>query len=380
MIKKRFYKVVLFSIACMMFLKIWQSKQINTLSPEYMQQYDGSTDTLGSAPYRDVTSREHVPSDSVQMFKEESSKSCVKRFPKAIIPGVAKCGTFALLYFLRKHPQIAARVLTDKEPNFFSRRGSYHERYNELFEFLSEINPEERLLNITSQQWNYSNENGNFKRPSDLDLYREIMPCSYSNQITMEKSPTYFLSKFAAERIKALDANIKLIFIVKEPVERILSHIAMFNDLGKNDSNLSVENTVFAKSADRSNKTVDGDATVITISDYQLHIRSWLDHFRREQILFIDGDEMVRYPLGELKKVEQFLDIKPFFNRSMFKYNESKGKYCFVNGKDSESECLRKGKGREHPKINAETRKLLQEYFAPKNEQFFRLVNRTFDW
>ncbi|XP_052806705.1 heparan sulfate glucosamine 3-O-sulfotransferase 1-like [Mya arenaria] len=345
-----------------------------------MQRYDGSTDSLGSAPNRDVTSRQHVPSDSVQIYTEPSSEICVKRFPKAIIAGVSKCGTFALLYFLSKHPEIAARVNTEKEANFFSQSGSYHERYNELFQTFSKINPEERLLNITSQQWNHSNENGNFKRPSDLDLYREIMPCSYSNQITMEKSPLYFFSKFAAERIKALDANIKLVFIVKEPVERILSHIAMFNDRGIIDPNLSVENTVFAKSADSSNKTVDGDAKVVRDSDYQLHIRSWLDHFRREQILFIDGDEMVRYPLGELKKVEKFLDIKPFFIRSMFKYNESKGKYCFVNGKDSESECLRKSKGREHPKINAETRKLLQEYFAPKNEQFFRLVNKTFDW
>ena len=42
-------------------------------------------------------------------------------------------------------------------------------------------------------------------------------------QITLEKSPRYFLHPEAPARIKAMDPNIKLLLIVRDPVMRLIS-------------------------------------------------------------------------------------------------------------------------------------------------------------
>jgi len=73
-----------------------------------------------------------------------------RRKPKAIIVGVAKCGTDTLLRFIEKHPLIKAPL---REIKFFNNIDEY--------------------------------ERG-------LPYYVNQMPESFENQITIEKSPQYF--------------------------------------------------------------------------------------------------------------------------------------------------------------------------------------------
>ena len=49
------------------------------------------------------------------------------------------------------------------------------------------------------------------------------MPETTADQLTIEKSPAYFHSKNAPERIKALDPNMKIILVVRDPVTRAIS-------------------------------------------------------------------------------------------------------------------------------------------------------------
>ncbi len=47
---------------------------------------------------------------------------------------------------------------------------------------------------------------------------------SNQHQITMEKTPAYFVDPTAAERVFKLNPNMKLIVIVRDPVTRAVSH------------------------------------------------------------------------------------------------------------------------------------------------------------
>ncbi|KAG5854111.1 hypothetical protein ANANG_G00034080 [Anguilla anguilla] len=96
-----------------------------------------------------------------------------KKLPQAIIIGVKKGGTRALLEFLRVHPDIRA---VGAEPHFFDR--------------------------------NYDN---------GLDWYRDLMPKTLEGQITMEKTPSYFVTKEAPARIYAMSRDTKLIVVVRDP-------------------------------------------------------------------------------------------------------------------------------------------------------------------
>ncbi len=48
--------------------------------------------------------------------------------------------------------------------------------------------------------------------------YREKMPFSYPDQITMEKSPWSFMHPITAPRIYKFNRTIKLILLVRDPV------------------------------------------------------------------------------------------------------------------------------------------------------------------
>lgn len=104
-----------------------------------------------------------------------------RRLPKALIVGVRKCGTRALLEMLYLHPQIQK---ASGEVHFFDRDENYDK---------------------------------------GLDWYRKKMPYSFRGQITIEKSPSYFVTPEVPERVRAMNASIKLMIIVRDPVTRAIS-------------------------------------------------------------------------------------------------------------------------------------------------------------
>ncbi|KAH8356323.1 hypothetical protein KR200_010571 [Drosophila serrata] len=104
-----------------------------------------------------------------------------RRLPQALIIGVRKCGTRALLEMLYLHPRIQK---AGGEVHFFDRDENY----------------------LKGLEW-----------------YRKKMPHSFRGQITIEKSPSYFVSPEVPERVRAMNASIKLLLIVREPVTRAIS-------------------------------------------------------------------------------------------------------------------------------------------------------------
>ena len=54
------------------------------------------------------------------------------------------------------------------------------------------------------------------------------MPETRIGEVTIEKSPAYFHSKMAPERIKSLNPNTKIIIVVRDPVTRAISGIIYF--------------------------------------------------------------------------------------------------------------------------------------------------------
>lgn len=102
-----------------------------------------------------------------------------RRLPKAIIAGVKKGGTRALLAYLRLHPQVRS---VGPEPHFFDRHYA-----------------------------------------RGVEWYRNQMPLSAANQITIEKTPSYFVTKNVPERIFKLNPQMKILIVLRDPVTRAIS-------------------------------------------------------------------------------------------------------------------------------------------------------------
>lgn len=117
----------------------------------------------------------------------QSSMSTVvadRRLPRLLIIGVRKGGTRALLEMLNLHPDIAMSTV---EVHFFDKFDNYQR---------------------------------------GLDWYRSQMPLSIDTQLTVEKSPSYYVTPEVPERVYAMNAHVQLVLIVRDPVTRLLSDFA----------------------------------------------------------------------------------------------------------------------------------------------------------
>ncbi|XP_072170432.1 heparan sulfate glucosamine 3-O-sulfotransferase 5-like [Diadema setosum] len=269
-----------------------------------------------------------VNADIAELSAQHSG-SFERRFPQAIVIGVRKCGTRALLEMLRMHPSIVA---ANPEIHFFD------DNYSK------------------GMQW-----------------YREQMPFSYADQITMEKTPAYFVTSEAPERISRMNSSIKLLAIVRDPTVRTIS------DYTQIKSHTSNKLRNFPRFEDKvlDHGEIDTSYQAIRTSMYANYVKSWQRHFSPSQLMFVDGAKLILDPLPEMKKVEQFLNLKSFFSKRNFVYNATKGFYCL---KSTKLKCLGDKKGQSHPDVDPIVLKKLQKFFRPYNDRFFELIGQTFEW
>ena len=270
--------------------------------------------------------------DTLRLVRtNENNKSSCRKIPDILIIGFEKCGTVTLKKFLGIHPKI---FITQSRIN------------NRFF------NPD------------------NKKTFAD---FTKDMPCTPTGKLRLEKIATPGLPKLVYE----LNPDVKLIVIVKEPVERALSHFVHLKLNDKlQDSSVRFENVVRNYLEHYLEK--ETFSPLFRFSLYANRIQPWIEIFGRERIQILDGDYFVKDPVTELKKAEIFLGLNTSITREDFYYSEEKGFYCIKSLGDRG--CMGRRKGRPHPAMPNGTRKMLQRFFKPKNEKFFSLIGRRFQW
>ncbi|KAM6379124.1 LOW QUALITY PROTEIN: heparan sulfate glucosamine 3-O-sulfotransferase 6 [Pluvialis apricaria] len=255
-----------------------------------------------------------------------------RRFPQAIIVGVKKGGTRALLEFLRAHPGVRA---VGAEPHFFDR----------------------------------CYEKG-------LRWYRSLMPRTLEGQITMEKTPSYFVTKEAPRRIYNMSRDTKLIVVVRNPVTRAISDYTQ--TLSKNPAIPSFQALAFKNV---STGLIDTSWSAVRIGIYAKHLDNWLQYFPLSKFLFVSGERLVSDPAGEMGRVQDFLGLKRVVTDKHFYFNETKGFPCLKKPEGgSKPRCLGKSKGRPHPKIDVQVVQRLREFYRPFNMKFYQMTGQDFGW
>lgn len=278
-------------------------------------------------PPRLHASRNDTPSPPLSSMKFGN-----KKLPKAIIVGVKKGGTRAVLEFIRIHPDVRA---AGTETHFFDR---------------------------------------NYDR--GLEWYRGLMPRTLDSQITMEKTPSYFVTKETPQRISAMSRDTRLIVVVRDPVTRAISDYTQ--TLTKTPDLPSFQELAFR------NQTlgiVDTSWNAIRIGLYALHLDNWLRYFPLAQIHFVSGERLITDPAGELARVQDFLGLKRIVSDKHFYFNRTKGFPCLKKPESSGSpRCLGKSKGRTHVQIDRDAIEQLRDFYRPYNIRFYEMVGHDFKW
>lgn len=210
--------------------------------------------------------------------------------PDFIIFGAMRCGTSSLYHTLTEHPQVSAALR--KEVRFFDQH---------------------------------------FER--GLDWYRAHFPPASTmarraaragSALTGEASPEYLYHPLAAERIAATLPEVKLVALLRDPVERAWSHY-------QHSVRRGVERLPFRDALAREEERLAGEIermrqpgyrggayeafSYVSQGRYAEHLRPWFEHFPRERILIVRAEEMFAAPGATLAAITEFLGLDPWTPR-----------------------------------------------------------------
>lgn len=176
----------------------------------------------------------------------------------ALIIGAMKCGTTTLYEYLTQHPNIYGN-LVQKEPEYFSQTAL----------------PEN--LSGYLRQWR---------------LPRSGRALALEASTGYTKIPNF---PNVAERLLRLDAKMNFIYLVRDPIARIESHIA--HNIANGVSQLEYE--------------IEDLQHHIAVSSYAQQIEPYRTAFPERPILILDLDDLARDPARVVQDVYRHLDLEP---------------------------------------------------------------------
>ncbi len=174
--------------------------------------------------------------------------------PDFIIIGATRCGTTSIYSYLRRHPMIYMPPV--KEPRFF----------------------------------NYEYERGD-------EWYRSLFRDGCNAQVRGEATTSYTHWPHVVdvpERMSRLVPNVKLIYIMRHPVERTYSHYIVY---AWSQLSLTLEEALVR------------DPVIVEASMYIRQIVQFLRYFSREQSLCLIYDDFKNHPSEILGKIQRFVGV-----------------------------------------------------------------------
>jgi hypothetical protein len=190
------------------------------------------------------------------------------RLPNLIVIGAQKSGTTSLHYYLGLHPEV----------------------------FMSE----EKELNYFVEEYNWR---------KGIDWYRSHFRAD--TRILGESSPNYSNLPFyqgVPERMHATIPEARLIYVLRDPVERLLSHYMQTWTLGRETRALPEALEDFESSP------------YLLRSMYYRQLEEYLPYFPESRILIITAEGLLRDRLSTLQKVYSFLSVDSSFQTRKFNF------------------------------------------------------------
>jgi len=210
--------------------------------------------------------------------------------PNFFIVGAPKAGTTSLYHYLEAHPQIFMSSV--KEPNYFSYQSSLNQN----------LYYKERGIN-------------------NFEEYISLFEKAGNKKAIGEASVSYLFYPEAAINIKNAFPKSRIIIMLRNPVERAISHYNMDYKLGYVD--LTFENVIKKKYDSNLNKLYYQQ--FIELGLYYNQVKRYIELFGRENVLIIFFEDFKNHAPREVKKIFEFLDVDSGFQTDTnAKYNTFK--------------------------------------------------------
>lgn len=257
--------------------------------------------------------------------------------PDFLIIGGQRCGTTSLAAYLREHPAIVPAFTKEVHYfnlNYYKGLGWYRAR------FATRLACDLRARAIG-------------RRP-----------------ITGEATADYFTHPGCPARVAATLPHVRLILLLRDPVNRSYSHYQQKLRSGR-------EWLSFPEAIEREPERLAGERerlerdpcyrglryqlySYVTRGHYRDWIDEWLRYFPRERLLVLRSESFFADPGETLRRIADFLEI------------------------DAPADWLSRPRraygAHEYPDMPAETRERLRAYFAPHNRRLYEFLGEDWGW
>ena len=250
-----------------------------------------------------------------------------RKLPDFLVIGGKRCGTTTLFEFLRQHQMIAEPVI--------DHMGFFDDNYS-----------------------------------IGINYYKSFFPIKTeetAKKLDYDVTTSYLTSPFVAERVAKEIPNVKIIVLLRNPTSRAWSD---YNASQKKDASeeefqtyiddelQELEASDFEEKVSKNNYNMSEPfSNFIKKGLYSVYLKKWLKLFPRKNFLFISTESFSNDENKVFKQIFDFLGLSNFEIHKLQRM--SKGNY---------------------EKLNPKIKNKLDLFFAPHNDELFKLINEKYDW
>lgn len=267
-------------------------------------------------------------------------------FPDFMIIGAQKAGTTALYEYLSMHPQIQPTKI--KELHYFNCESQYKK---------------------------------------GIKFYRSLFQLDTKSKLTFDASPGYLNNVNAPQRIYEHNPKVKIIILLRDPVERAYSAWNMYKKRYLTNRNWFFDDwvsfcgdscfTMLRRKDDHlfnflqyamdeielqntSKSSAVLEAPILSHGHYYDQIQRYLSFFDESQILILETSEMRISTVMCLKRIEAFLGVSGCVWETMNLTPVFEGEYSDL--------------------VDVTAKRYLCDYYASSNERLFELIGKRYAW
>ena len=257
----------------------------------------------------------------------------IRVLPDFIVIGAGRTGTTSLYYYLQEHPSIKKSAYD--ELGFFGE--NFHLGLN----------------------W--------YKSLFTTIFTRFFVKLRTGYFMTYDITPQYIRRPWVAEQIKSILPKIKLIAVLRNPVDRTHSHWQLYKKNTQKNDNRTFEEMIKDDIENiQKNSTVSKDNfyfanfvenSFLARSFYAEQLDVWFKLFPKEQILVIKSEDLANNTRKIMNQIFDFLGLPKYDLMHVTKVNT-------LN----------------YSPMKEETRSFLIDFFKPYNKKLYEFLNKNYDW
>lgn len=194
-----------------------------------------------------------------------------------IVGGTTKAGTTSLFRYLADHPEICGAGL--KETRFFL----------------------DTNYQLPSR----------YRYTDGLDKYDQFFPSCAGKKLRMEATPDYMYSAVTASRIRTSLANVKFVFCLRNPVDRLWSWYRYAIQIGKLSAASTFEDYLGLQKMPRETTEYIPHLHALEQGEYARYLSEYVEIFGRENVHIVWFDDLCANPKRVVEKICCFAGADP---------------------------------------------------------------------